>query len=210
MTSSRRPQRNTTDGETDGGLNKDGTRKQNHDNRGVSETGDRQQSTQPQGNKRRRSKPRHTSRRRLPRGKDNHQATKTPEEQERKEGSRTETTLRHRTRTTRGRAPLATEKPTDQPWREGRNSLPVENGSSEDSATDRKGEPRGDQKPKRRKARRATPPRTDRRDGEEKENGLDHNQEETDEQKGDGGAPPKGTEDPTYYDTRFLTTRQDQ
>ena len=38
----------------------------------------------------------------------------------------------------------------------------------------------------------------DRRDGEEKENGLDNNQEKTDEQKGDGGAPPKGTEDPTY------------
>ena len=92
VTSSRRPQRNTTDGETDGGLNKNGARKQNHDNGGVSETGDRQQSTQPQGNKRRRS---------LPRGKDNHQAAKTPEEQERKEGSRTETT--------RGRAPLATE-----------------------------------------------------------------------------------------------------
>ena len=50
MTSSRRPQRNTTDGETDGRLNKDGARKQNHDNGGVSETGDRQQSTQPQGN----------------------------------------------------------------------------------------------------------------------------------------------------------------
>ena len=109
VTSSRRPQRNTTDGETDGGLNKDGARKQNHDNGGVSETGDKQQSTQPQGNKCRRSKPRHTSWRRLPRGKDNQQAAKTPEEQERKEGSRTETTRRHRTRTTRGRAPLATE-----------------------------------------------------------------------------------------------------
>ena len=109
VTSSRRPQRNTTNGETDGGLNKDGARKQNHDNRGVSETEDGQQSTQPQGNKRRRSKPRQTLWRRLPRGKDNLQAAKTPEEQERKEGSRTETTRRHRTRTTRGRAPLATE-----------------------------------------------------------------------------------------------------
>ena len=109
VTSSRRPQRNTTDGETDGGLNEDGARKQNHDNRGVSETGDRQQSTQPQGNKRRRSKPRHMLRRHLPRGKDNHQAAKTPEEQERKEGSLTDKTRRQRTRTTRGRAPLATE-----------------------------------------------------------------------------------------------------
>ena len=86
------------------------------------------------------------------------------------------------------------EKPTDLPWREGSNSLPVEKGGPED----RKGEPRGDQKLKRRKARRAAPPRTDRGDEEEKENGLDHNQEKTDEQKGDGGAPPKGTEDPTY------------
>ena len=109
VTSSRRPQRSTTDGETDGGLNKDGARKQNHDNGGVSETGDRQQSTQPQGNKCQRSKPRHKSWRRLPRGKDNPQAAKTLEEQERKEGSRTETTRSHRTRTTRGRAPLATE-----------------------------------------------------------------------------------------------------
>ena len=75
----------------------------------MSETGFRQQSTQPQGNKRRRSKPRHTLWRHLSRGKDNHQAAKTPEEQERKEGSLTETTRRHRTRTTRGRAPLATE-----------------------------------------------------------------------------------------------------
>ena len=112
VTSSRRPQRNTTDGETDGGLNKDGAIKQNHDNGGVSETGDRQQSTQPQGNKRRVSKPRHTLWRRLPRGKDHHQAAKTPEEQERKEGSRTETTRRHKTRTTRGRAPGETYRPT--------------------------------------------------------------------------------------------------
>ena len=89
------------------------------------------------------------------------------------------------------------EKPTDQPWREGRSSLPAEKRSPEDTATDRKGEPRGDQKPKRRKERRTAPPRTDRRDGEEKENMLDNNQEKTDEQKGDGGAPPKGTEDPT-------------
>ena len=79
--------------------------KQNQDNRGVSETGDRQQSTQPQemsaggGSQ-------DTQRRRLPRGEDNHQAAKTPEEQDRKEGSRTEATRRHRTRTTRGRAPL--------------------------------------------------------------------------------------------------------
>ena len=50
----------------------------------------------------------------------------------------------------------------------------------------------------------------DRRDGEEKENGLDHNQEKTDKQKGDGGAPLKGTEDPTYKDTRTPATRQDQ
>ena len=90
------------------------------------------------------------------------------------------------------------EKPADQPWCEGRNSLPAEKRSPEDTATDQKGKPRGDQKPKRRKARRAVPPRTDRRDGEEKENRLDHNQEKTDEQKGDGRAPPKGTEDPTY------------
>ena len=87
-------------------------------------------------------------------------------------------------------------KPTDLPWREGRNSLPAEKKSPEDTATDRRA--RGDQKSKRRKALRAAPPRTDQRDGEEKENGLDHNQEKTDEQKGDGGAPPNGTEDPTY------------
>ena len=207
MTSSRRPQRNTTDGETDGGRNKEGARKQNNDNGGVSETGDRQQSTQPQGNKRRRSKPRHTLWRRLPRGKENHQAAKTPEEQERKEGAerrqpegieqgqpREEPPWPQRD----AKASEPLEKPTDRPWIEGRNTLPAEMRSSEDMATDRKGEPRGDQKPKRRKERRAAPPRTDRRDGEEKENGLDHNQEKTDEQKGDGGAPPKGTEDPTY------------
>ena len=86
------------------------------------------------------------------------------------------------------------EKPTDLPWREGRNPLPAEKKSLEDTATDRKGEPRGDQKSKRRKAPKAAPPRMDRRNGEEKESGLDHNQEKTDEQKGDGGAPPKGTE----------------
>ena len=43
--------------------------------------------------------------------------------------------------------------------------------SPEDAATERKGEPRGGQKLKRRKVRRAAPPRTDQRDGEEKENG---------------------------------------
>ena len=51
------------------------------------------------------------------------------------------------------------EKPTDLPWREGRNSLPAEKRSPEDTATDRKGEPRGDQKAKRRKARRADAPK---------------------------------------------------
>ena len=173
----------------------------------MSETGDRQQSTQPQGNKRWRSKPRHTLWRRLPRGKENHQAAKTPEEQERKEGAeqRQPEGIEQGQpgeeppwprRDAKAAEPL--EKPTDRPWREGRNTLPAEMRSSEDMVTDRKGEPRGDQKPKRRKERRAAPPRTDRRDGEEKENGLDHNQEKTDEQKGDGGAPPKGTEDPTY------------
>ena len=63
---------------------------------------------------------------------------------------------------------------------------------------DQKGESRGDHKLKRRRAPRAAPPRTDRRVGEEKENGVDHNQEKTDEQKGDGGPPPKGTEGPSY------------
>ena len=109
VTSLQRPQRNTTDGETDGGLNKDGARKQNHDNGGVSETGDRQQSTQPPGKQAPEEQAKTHFAEALPRGKDNHQAAKTPEEQERKEGSRTETTRRHRTRTTRGRAPLATE-----------------------------------------------------------------------------------------------------
>ena len=63
---------------------------------------------------------------------------------------------------------------------------------------DRKGEPRGDHKSERKRAPRAAPPSTDRRDGEEKENGVDHNQEKTDEQKGDSGPPPKVTEDPSY------------
>ena len=102
------------------------------------------------------------------------------------------------------------EKPTDLPWREGRNSLPADKKNPEDTATDQKGEPRGDQKSKRRKAPKAAPPRTERRDGEEKENRLDHNQEKTYEQRGDGRAPPKGTEDPTCEDTRIPATRQDQ
>ena len=46
--------------ETDGGRNEDGGIKQNHNIGGVSKTGDRQQSTQPQGNHRRMSKPRRT------------------------------------------------------------------------------------------------------------------------------------------------------
>ena len=50
----------------------------------------------------------------------------------------------------------------------------------------------------------------DQRGGEEKENGVEHHQEKTDEQKGDGGPPPKGTEDPSYQDTRTPATRQDQ
>ena len=73
-------------------------------------------------------------------------------------------------------------------------------------STERKGEPRGDQKAKKEEARAAAPPRTDRRDGEEKENGSDHNQEKADEQKGDGGAPPKGTEDSTNQTTRIPGT----
>ena len=82
----RKGSKETQPTEADSGLNEDGERKQNHDNGGVSETGDRQQSTQPQGNQRRMSKPRRTLWRSLPRGKNNHQAAKTPEEQERKEG----------------------------------------------------------------------------------------------------------------------------
>ena len=180
--------------------------KQNQDNRGVSETGDRQQSTQPQkmsaggGSQ-------DTQRRHLPRGEDNHQAAKTPEEQDRKEGSRTEATQRHRTRTTRGRAPLGHGGKTKlwSRWRK----LPTYRGEKagthyqrkrknpEDSEANRKGEPRGDHKSKRRRAPRAAPPSMDRR-REEEENGVDHNQEKTDEQKGEGGPPPKGTEDPLY------------
>ena len=173
----------------------------------MSETGDRQQSTQPQGNKHQRSKPRHTLWRRLPRGKHNHQAARHRRNRRGRKGAeqRQPEGIEQGQpgeeppwprRDAKAAEPL--EKPTDQPWREGRNSLPAEKRSPEDTATDRKGEPRGDQKPKRRKALRAAPPRTDRRDGEEKENGLDHNKEKTDKQKGDSGAPPKGNEDPTY------------
>ena len=71
--------------------------------------------------------------------------------------------------------------------------------------TERKGEPRGDQKAKKEESSESSAPNNGPKT-EEKENGSDHNQEKADEQKGDGGAPPKSTEDETNPATRNPVT----
>ena len=202
MTSSRRPQRNTTDGETDGGRNEDGARKQNQNNGGGARPETDNRAHNPRETSARRGSQDTRSRGAYPGEKTNTR----PQRHRRNRRGRKGAEQRQPEGTEQGqpgeelpwprreaKAVQPLDKPTDLTGREGSNSLPAEKKSPEDTATDRKGEPRGDQKSKRRKALRAAPPRTDRRDGEEKEKGLDHNQE-----KADGGAPPKGTEDPTY------------
>ena len=123
----------------------------------------------------------------LTQGKEQPPVRKTPEEQERKDNS-------GKSAPDHGGTPKPRRPWRNQPTNRGEKAGTHYQQKREAQRTWRQNERASREETimrKRRKARRAAPPRTDRRDGEAKENGSDHNQEKADEQKGDGGAPPR-------------------